>query len=460
MNNTGQLLKLRPYQNDGVDFLVDNKRAILADDMRLGKTAQALMAARELSAGAILIVAPKTAAGVWIDEASTWLAEGAISYNGTARDRSLFDEPAKLVTSIVVTNYKLAAEVAELQASWDVIIFDEAHKLRNSRKRKAKIVNGERVERGPWRAIHNLVATQGLFFLTGTPVTKNAGDLYPLLHMIDAKRFSSYWAFVKRWAYVYQDQFGWTVEGSRDEAKLRHELRHIMLRRTTAQVRPELPATQRQLVPIELTAKQGTAYRRMAKELEMELDDGTLLLAPGTLAKFTRLRQLLVTPRILGIADDGAAIEALVDELGGAEAPALIFTPFAEAIPHIAAALHRAHIKTYEVHGGQTAKRLAEQVAGFQGDRNPARALIATTQQGTAWAGNAATVTYFLGYMWNPADNAQAEARMGGQERPTFAKYYRYNGTIDDHMLDILNGKARTAARILRPTVASEAEVA
>lgn len=436
-------MKLRPFQQAGVDFLVENPRAILADEMGVGKTAQALFAARELvehadHASNILVVCPKSARGEWADQAREWLGIEAHSYNGTGR---VWDPEAR----IVITNYKLLGEIADHRQSWGVVIFDEAHKLRNARKRKAK---PDGTPRGPWRDVHRLMPQHGVYFLTGTPITKNAGDLFPLLNIIDRKRFASYWAFVKRWAITYHNGYGYIVEGSKDEAKLRHELRELMIRRTKAEVMPELPPKQRSRVSYELSSKQAKHYRELAKQAMTEIGDG-LLIAPGTLAKLTRLRQLLVCPRVLGIDDDGAALEALVERLEGADAPALVFTPFAEALPYIGAALEKAGIEVSYVSG--KTRDIQAVVKAFEASDNPARALIATAQQGTAWTAVSASQTHHLGWLWNPSDNAQAEDRTHrhGQRASVNNYYYLAEGTIDDDGMDIIAGKKRVADLVL-----------
>lgn len=60
------------YQNQGTNFLAANKRCILADDMGLGKSKQALDAAVMVSAKNILILAPKTLCFNWADEIELW----------------------------------------------------------------------------------------------------------------------------------------------------------------------------------------------------------------------------------------------------------------------------------------------------------------------------------------------------------------------------------------------------
>lgn len=433
--------QLRPFQIDGTRFLLGQRRAILGDEMGVGKTVQALMYARQLTKDdqpkRVLVVAPKSARGEWLDQAAEWIGWTGCDYNGTRRQLDLSAD-------FVVTNYSLLKELVEIEPSWSVIIYDEAHKLRNARKRKAK--DGQ--QRGPFRAWLELEATKGLLFVTGTPVTKSPGDLFPMLHAIDPKRWSSYWAFVKRYTNTYFNGYGYVVEGSRNEDALARELERVMIRRTKADVMPELPAKTRSSVKVELTSKQRKHYRELAKQAMTEIGDVPLI-APGVLAKLTRLRQLLVTPRILGIDEDGAALDALVEKLDGADQPALVFTPFAEAIPYIRAALEAAGIETSEVSG--KTRHIGEVVGAFERSSNPRRALVATAQQGTSWKAISASSTHHLGWLWNPSDNMQCEDRphRHGQRNAVNNYYYLAEGTIDDDGMDIIAGKKRVADLVL-----------
>lgn len=429
--------EVRPYQEEGIVFLTDARRAILADDPGLGKTMQALLAARDIKVDAsILIVAPKTAAGVWQDEARKWLGDDVGLYVGYGRKR------ADLDYDIVVTNYKLMDEVARHRREWDVLIFDEAHKLRNARRRN----RGP----GPFAAFRKLKARHALFHLTGTPFFKSAADVWPLFNSIDPKRFGAYWAFAKRWANVYQqvtpNGFVPVVEGVSDPEGFKAAFADVMLRRAR-DVLPAgmLPPLTRQRVPLTLTPKQARHYRELEKQLITMIDEETVLMTPTKLALLTRLRQLLVTPRILGIDDDGAIIEALRD---GIETPAVIFTPFEEAIPYLAEALGGTPytISHKTRHPGAIA-------AAFNTDDDPGRVLISTIQMGESWSAHTAANAYFAGFHWNPSTHEQAESRLHRppQELPVMARYFTHRGTVDTHVMSILRKKVTMQSLLMAP---------
>ena len=439
-------LSIRPYQAEGLEFLVGHERAALFDEPGLGKTMQALLSMRDLEPrGRILVVATGDAVGVWKDEITKWLGEEATVFSGSGASLEAFDNPH----GFVITNYSRLAVALDLK--WDGVIFDESQMLRNRNTRtlfktvRAAFDNG-----------HTGLGKVPVFFLSGTPIVKAAGDLWPILHLIDKHRWSSYWRFVQKYALVWQDQFGWHVEGVTNALGLWNEVSSVALRRTVAEVQPSLPPKIRQRVPLEMTSRQARAYRELEADMIAEVDlpeVGGLILTPSILARETRLRQVLVCPRLIGVDDDGAAVGALVSNLKEAPRSVVIFTPFAQAIPWIKARIEeQTYMPVYVATGGM-GSRFAEAIARFNSlQTDQPGVLIATVQMGKSW--QAVDVThevYFIGFDWNATTQLQAESRVhrSGQTHTVFAHYFVHADTHDLAALDVLAGKKRLADVIL-----------
>ena len=73
---------LRPYQEEGVEFLSGNKSALLGDDMGLGKTVQTIVALKKHykknGIRPTLIIVPNAVVSNWLNEFSTWFPEAKI----------------------------------------------------------------------------------------------------------------------------------------------------------------------------------------------------------------------------------------------------------------------------------------------------------------------------------------------------------------------------------------------
>ena len=429
-------LALYDYQEEGVDFLVARKRAILGDDMGLGKTPQALKAAERLDAFPILVVCPKAATGVWRREAEKWIGITPSVYSGP--NRQLERDAA-----IVITNYVLFPEVMSKMA-YRLTIFDEAHKFRNGK------IGGKQGSR-PQLFKHALkVKSPYMFHLTGSPIINDADDLWPLLHLANPFAWKSYWAYVKKYMFMDNNGFGWKVHDVSDPVALKHDLELYLLRRKKTDVLLSLPEKRRVQWDLTMTPEQKRHYDNLVKEMMTDLNsEGDILAVPSKLALLTRLRQLLVTPRLLGIDEDGTALEALSEHLRENPHPAVVFTPFAQAIPYICTALNGQPVFT--VTGKLTDRQLDAVITGYHASTAPNKVLISTVQMGTSWEATSASNVYFLGYDWSPDINIQAEDRLHrhGQLNPVLARYFTYDNTIDQHLMDILERKTSVKRLVL-----------
>ncbi len=135
-----------PHQITGTAFLVDRKRALLADDMGLGKSREALDACKNLNLQRILIICPKTLALNWKKQIGLWITNDpsqVIVVEGSYDTRETQITSRKRFTII---NYELLqnrvghSHIATLRAQgFDGYIFDEAHRMKN---RKSKTFMG------------------------------------------------------------------------------------------------------------------------------------------------------------------------------------------------------------------------------------------------------------------------------------------------------------------------------
>jgi len=151
---------LRPYQRQGIDWLVFMRRAglgaLLADDMGLGKTLQALCAVE----GRTLVVAPTSVVHGWMREIDRFRPELSYSlYHGPGRQ--LDPEVDLTITSYAI----LRQDVEKLSApTWDCVVLDEAQMIKNPESQIA-------------RAAIRLDA-KARFALTGTPVENRLDELW------------------------------------------------------------------------------------------------------------------------------------------------------------------------------------------------------------------------------------------------------------------------------------------
>ena len=141
-------MNLRPYQEQAVDFLYENDRAMILAPVGAGKTAIALTAMDELISqclvGRFLVVAPlRVAVSVWPTEAKLWAEYREVSVAvGTPKQRLAAIEDSD--AQIVVTNYDNLQWLADhWDRSWgfDAVVFDELTRLKNPSGARFKAFN-------------------------------------------------------------------------------------------------------------------------------------------------------------------------------------------------------------------------------------------------------------------------------------------------------------------------------
>ncbi len=170
-----------PYQLEGIAFLMPRNAALLADEMGLGKTMQTILALRLLfHAGLIhkaLLICPKPLVGNWSRELHAWAEDLPFEVIGgdlETRRRSwlVSNCPLKLVNYEILT--RDADFLAEEAAAFDVVVLDEAQRIKNRESKTAQVVRSINRKRS-WA-------------LTGTPIENRHEDLINLFAFIDHDR--------------------------------------------------------------------------------------------------------------------------------------------------------------------------------------------------------------------------------------------------------------------------------
>lgn len=247
-------MPLRNFQEEGVEFLRNVRRGILADDMGCGKSAQAISAAISFkTTKRVLIVCPSYVRGVWANkhdggELAKWASPAVEVYECKGTKPGLAPLHAY---DFVICHYDILSRWAKVLQEWspEVVIFDEAHYLMNPRAQRT--------------AAALLVSSRAEYVwgLTGTPMTNRPRDLWGILSVVVPGRFGGpddFFRFGLRYCgatkkQVTPDKVVWDFDGRSNLEELRARLSHFMLRRTKSQVALELPAKTRQVIRLDVT---------------------------------------------------------------------------------------------------------------------------------------------------------------------------------------------------------------
>jgi len=221
-----------PYQRAAIAFGMGKKSALFADEMGLGKTIEALgVVNADAKAQRVLIVCPASLKLNWAREAERWLVDrGPVGVAGKT-----FPEDAQ----VVVINYDVLNKwAAKLRRTWDVLIADECHYVKNKDAKRSK-------------RLYALKARRRLF-LTGTPILNRPVELWAIVSALAPEEFDEFWPFAKRYCGPVRNRFGWEFTGANHLDELHERLRStVMVRRTKAQVLPDLPPKRRQVIELD-----------------------------------------------------------------------------------------------------------------------------------------------------------------------------------------------------------------
>lgn len=217
---------LYAHQLDGAEWLAARPRAYLGDPPRIGKTRTTIYAL-DLLAQRVrpLVVCPASAKSHWQREFAQ-LGWAAREYTVHSWDKlTLGGERLK----------------AELTKSHNALVMDEAHKARTVTAKITKLIAGREgyVRYFPY-----------VWALSGTPIWKHPGDIYPLFAAMFGPTLLEYdirtrneW--MERFCHFTVDfRQRETVYGTRNDSTLREIIKRCMLRREWAEVGIDVPETQ------------------------------------------------------------------------------------------------------------------------------------------------------------------------------------------------------------------------
>lgn len=233
----GAQVDLNPHQVDAALFAFNSplsKGALLADEVGLGKTIEAGLVLSQRWAERkrrILVITPANLRKQWHQEmAEKFFLPCQIletkSYNAAVKVGNF--RPLETLDAIVICSYQFArnkaADVAN--TAWDLVVMDEAHRLRNVYKPSNIIANTLKIA----------LANKHKLLLTATPLQNSLLELFGLVSFIDEHTFGDLKSFREQFANLSQEQVFQTLK-----ARLK-PICHRTLRR---QVTSYIPFTKR-----------------------------------------------------------------------------------------------------------------------------------------------------------------------------------------------------------------------
>ncbi|MEE9512332.1 MAG: DEAD/DEAH box helicase [Nitrosopumilaceae archaeon] len=428
--------KLLNFQKEGLDFLLKSSgNALLADEMGLGKTVETLAyLATEKNAFPVLVIAPLVTLNNWQREIVKFLKKksrngrlidnasptSSIIRNGKSKDLGKFD--------FYIINYELLNKRKEDLAKLNLktIICDEVQNLRSKTTKK-------------YSAVKQLAAIDSIRYrigLSGTPIYNRGSEIWPIVDILRPGMLGSFKEFCEYFCYVNDKGNAIVLENKRKS--LREELKkYVMLRRKKSDVLKELKEKVRYK---EFIDSDSDYYLNELNKIWQKHEE-ELKSAETAFAKSSSHQRAIQSERqAAGIAKLPHVIN-FVKNIMEIEESVVVFCHH-RAIHQL---LHESlqQFSPSAIIGGQTDNFRQEQIDRFQNGET--KLMIAGLRAGNVGINlTKARYVIFAELDWSPAIHRQAEDRLHriGQKNTVFAYYLIGNGTLDDHVADILVDKA------------------
>ena len=450
----GLAAELRPYQARGVawmKFLTDHGfGALLADDMGLGKTVQTIawvllsrsgsgrtresgpQAPEESGQGLptarpFLIVAPLTLLSNWRHEFAKF-APGLKVYVHQGENRQL-SRGFRMMTKdcdVVLTSYSLLVRDYSIlrETDWEGLVLDEAQAIKNPDTQVA-------------RATRSLGARRRVA-LSGTPIENSVADVWSLEEYLNPTFLGDRKSFAERFVKPIAAD-----ERTRAARRLRHALEPFVLRRLKSD--PEIAGELGEKREIKeycvLSAAQRNEYEAVLEEYRTsEKRQGDVF------ALLTKLKL---------VCDGAGKIERLcelLESVFAAGESVLVFTQYAKVGDRVRRTLGKRFGRAFPfLHGGLSAKQREQEIAAF-GAEGPNCFILSLRAGGFGLNLTKATHVVHFDRWWNPAVEAQATDRAHriGQTKTVFVHSFITEGTLEEHIDEILERKARVAGSLVQ----------
>ncbi|GAP64148.1 hypothetical protein ARMA_2571 [Ardenticatena maritima] len=441
--------ELRPYQKAGYNWLHFLHRyhfgGCLADDMGLGKTVQVLVFLLSLRESghaqrADLIVVPRSLVENWRREAARFTPSlRVLVHAGPQRteDPSVFDQ-----YDLVITTYGTALRDAKMlrQYTFHYVVLDESQAIKNPLTKTARALR--------------LLKSDHRLAMTGTPVENNTIELWSLFAFINPGLLGNFKYF--------REHFATPIERFQDDETadlLRRLVYPFILRRTKAQVAPELPPRTERVFFTEMTNEQAALYehwRTHYRNLLLGLiqEEGLQQARMKVLEGLLRLRQIAIHPKLVDRTYQGTSgkFELLLETLETLREEghkALIFSQFVKVLGLVREELDARGIP-YAYLDGQTRDRQAI-VDRFQHDESLPFFLISLRAGGVGLNLTAADYVIHIDPWWNPAVEQQAADRTHriGQDKPVFVYRLITRDTVEEKILDLQERKQQLVSQLI-----------
>jgi SNF2 family DNA or RNA helicase len=485
---------LFPHQRAGVEFLATAKRALLADEPGLGKTAQAIRALKKMHDNGeqvfpALVICPNTLKKNWEREFDRWWPGVNVTViNGSAvKRRAQFDQQSDVIVinweslrthsrlssygaialarcidckghDSRITPARCEVHTRELnEIDFKAVIADEIHRSKDPKSKQTRAL---------WAATGDANIR---YALTGTPIANNVIDLWPILHWLEPKEWPSKTKWIDRMIDTMINAFGgMMVLGVKAhmEDEFYAAINPRMRRMLKSRVLPWLPEVITERRDVEMGAKQAKAYKQMLEHMITLLESGDSLIASNPLTQTLRLLQFASSyadvsvdetgKETVTLSDPSCKVDALMDDIKNGDFgddSVAVCAVSRQLIEILSARLTKEGIEHGLITGAQDQDERQKSIDDFQSGKT--KWILFTAQAG----GVGVTLTtarrlVMLQRPWSLVDYKQAldrVHRIGSEIHDcVIITDYVTEGTVEERVIQALDTKSDNFEQIVR----------
>lgn len=451
---------IRKYQEIGIDFLINRRRAVLADPTGSGKTLMGACALKKIQSSKNVIITP----GIQIEGWVKTLTDIGIQIPIYVWSNNHFPEIKNQNSFILITTWGRIIERGDIydkyliahvnkQLHWltqtgiDLLILDEIHKIINLSSKTSKAARGlASIARYAWG-------------LSATPIRNNNMEWFAIMQFLNHPSVMSKYSYMNfRKKYCVEKSIyvkGRTVNiivGNKNTSQLMRELNGYILTRSRGEILKELPDIQRIPVIIKMDNKDKLEYQKQwesilkEKALKLFIDNqrgneelfnylwpqiyrfikGDYIRLPLELQEhidiISELETYLEFQKLVTLVKNRVWLHnfkvqhlcELLEDILDSEHKVVIASEFLDGGKKIKEWCKKNKVGYFEIYGGIPLKDRGKILRDFHNCKNNA-ILYGTKaiQTGTDGLQYITNIMIFLDLFWVPADILQSEGRIG-----------------------------------------------
>jgi SNF2 family DNA or RNA helicase len=418
-------------------------RALLADEVGLGKTIEAgLIVSEYLARGmiqSILILTPASLVSQWQLELATKFGISSITTDDESRQQN--PEEFWTVNPHIIASLNTAKSAKHYplvtSRNWDLVIVDEAHHLKNRNTLNWKVVNA--------------LNKRFILMLTATPVQNSLVELFNLLTLLKPGLLKTEADFKREYVSSKNGRI------PKNPEKLRSLMREVMIRNTRSLVDVKLPKRFATTITVTPSESEKKLYHDLSEFLRThsehldKLSRTNLLMRSGSspnalgeslknLSKKLDFEELKTLAKRASQIKQVEKSRALVELLKKSSQKTIVFTTHKATSAYLAKVFKENGIEFAEFLGDMTLKQKDAAIEAFR-DNLPVLLASETGGEGRNIQFANAIVNYDL--PWNPMKIEQRIGRIHriGQTQDVFIFNFCLQGSIEEYILRILHDK-------------------